>query len=235
MITRTVLLLLILSLPLLLLPGTAQAQLNFQITLATSGLPTGAGRGPYSLDLQLNGAHASQVTLDHFVFGTGSVSATPTYTGSASGSAATAITLGPTSAGSFINAFDQTFLAGAGSQIAFTLHLTPASGTPDATTDAFIFGVADQSGGVQSTGDNGFEYATLDMPTGQTAFTAGSFRTFSYTSTGLTYTAHVVESVSSTPEPSGGVCLFVFASLFVFLAGRRRWAESRVAPLPTQA
>ena len=229
---RTLLFLLFLSLPMLLHTHTAQAQLDFQISLDTSGLPTGSGSGPYTLDFQLNGTHASTVALDHFLFGTGSVSGAPTYGGTASGSSATSIVLGPTSSSSLFNSFDQTFNPGAGSLLQFNLHLTPASGIPDSTTDAFIFGLSDASGTVQSTGDNGFEYATLDLPTGQTSFTVGSFRTFSYTIRSRTYAAQSLGIASSTPEPNGFVCLLALASMLLLMAGGRRWQKQRGANLP---
>ncbi len=137
----------------LFLAAPGQAQTTQVITLDTSAL---SGLGTYSLDFQLlDGSLAadgnSAVTLSGF--SSPGVTFDPaqaqSFGAGVSGALSTGLTLTDTDP-SGEDEFQQAFTAAAGSQVQFTLRLSPQSlDTP--TPDTFTFGVLDSSGSVVPT------------------------------------------------------------------------------------
>jgi len=192
---------------------------DFGVTLDTSGLYN-TFVGDYLLDFQLHGNHGSIATISDLQFGGGSLIGTPDLNGAVGIPSVSRIVLGATDVGNAFNEFTQVFTPG--SSIQFHLHLDPAAtDTGDPIPDSFTFGMVEISGDIQSSsldsGLGGFEYATLDLPLGTTAFLPTDFATYSYTTVDnagspTTYIAQVTAQAPPTPEP-GSMLLLLSAGL----------------------
>jgi hypothetical protein len=128
---------------LLAVPNGKASIVIYHVDVNTAAL-VGNASGPFSLDFQLNdgsgaGDGNNTATLNHFAFGSGSASGSPTSFGGASGNLSGAVTLTDTTA---FNEFFQGFTAGNTLSFDITLTLNSDAGP---TPDSFSFGILDNS------------------------------------------------------------------------------------------
>lgn len=202
----------------LMLIGTQHAYAqytNFNVSINTSGLPTLSSGDNYNLDFQLNGSNGSEVTLNNFQLGGGSITGTPQLTDAVTGSIDTgSIILGPTSLSNPFNEYDEGFVPG-NRTLSFDVNFNPVM--TGSTPDNFVFGLYDSNGAFSTTGPDGFELATLDLT--KTNFASSDWNVYSYMNASNGNITTSVTSLSGAPPvpESGslkGFGMLMIASLF---------------------
>lgn len=165
-----------------LLLNAAESQastMSYHVTVTTAAL-LGSPSAPFALDFQLNGGspNGNTATISNFTFGGGAATSNPaaTFSGLATGSLGTSVTLNDNSTNSF-NEFFQGF--NPGTTLSFDLLLTTNVNTP--TPDAFSFAILDKTlGNIPTTApDLGDELLLVNLnsskPTVETFKGTGNF------------------------------------------------------------
>ncbi|HSI15202.1 MAG TPA: NF038129 family PEP-CTERM protein [Chthoniobacter sp.] len=201
--------------------ATHAATFNFHVDLNVSSL-IGAPNSPFFVDFQLNegsGTIPNMVTINNFLFTSGSASGSATTFGLATGTMGSSITLNDNSSSPFNEIF-QGFTAGT-THIQFDVSLSQNS--PGVTPDGFIISILDsEANNPQITTTDFSGSSMITVPIGG-ANTLGDVQTFTSTSpAGATATV----TPATIPEPSSVMALIGGVGCLMTLRRRRSQAAA---------